>query len=213
VDIKYSSAYPVQANFIKNSFILMAVHACYTKKCIHFPTQKCVLHREPNLSIFSKPNNFRKSQEENKFLLQRIKELEEKVDALKSDAKRRKLFSATVKKETKHILAPETQYRPDSPRLESRSQVLAPETQDGPDSPPLESQPKGLAPETQNGPDSSPLESQSQGLAPELLYGPDSQPLESQSVLGKCKQYVAKKNVKSKNQAFHKCVWIQNNIF
>ena len=115
------------------------------------------------------------------------------MDALKSDAKRRKLFSATVKKETKHILAPETQYRPDSPRLESRSQVLAPETQDGPDSPPLESQPKGLASETQNGPDSSPLESQSQGLAPELLYGPDSQPLESQSVLGKCKQYVAKK--------------------
>jgi hypothetical protein len=62
------------------------------------------------------------------------------VDALKSAAKRRKLFSATVKKETKHILAPETQYRPDSPPLESRSQVLAPETQDGPDSPPLESQ-------------------------------------------------------------------------
>jgi hypothetical protein len=131
---------------------------------------------------------------------------------LKSDAKRRKLFYATVKKETKHILAPETQYRPDSPLLESRSQVLAPETQDGPDSPPLESQPKGLAPETQNGPDLWPLESQSQGLAPELLYGPDSQPLESQSVLGKCKQYVAK-NVTSKNQAFHKCVWIQNNIF
>jgi hypothetical protein len=61
----------------------------------------------PRTRVFtSKPNSFRKSQEEYKFLCQKIKELEDKVDDLKSAAKRRKIFFVTVNKETKEVLAP-----------------------------------------------------------------------------------------------------------
>ncbi len=64
----------------------------------------------PRTRVFiSKPNNFRKFREENKFLRQKIKELEDKVDDLKSDAKSRR-SSLWLKKETKQVLAPETQY-------------------------------------------------------------------------------------------------------
>jgi hypothetical protein len=116
---------------------------------MHSNTKICL---SPRTGVFvSKPNNFRKSQED-KFLRQKIKELEDKVDDLKSDAKRRKIFSVFVKKETKQVLAPEMQYRPDSPLYESQSQVLALETQHGPDLQPLEFQPQVLAPERQYGP-------------------------------------------------------------
>ena len=73
---------------------VMQINLCIT-------TQKCVLHREPQYLWTSKPNNFKK------FLCQKIKELEDKVDNLK-------IFFATVKKETKEVMAPETQYGPDS---------------------------------------------------------------------------------------------------
>jgi hypothetical protein len=43
-----------------------------------------------NQSFISKP---KKSQEEHKFLRQKIKESEDKVDDLKSDAKRQKIIS------------------------------------------------------------------------------------------------------------------------
>jgi hypothetical protein len=45
--------------------------------------------------------------------IQKIKELEDKVDDLKSAAKRRKIFCATVNEETKEVLAPEMKYGPD----------------------------------------------------------------------------------------------------
>ncbi len=116
---------------------------------MHSNTKICL---SPRTGVFvSKPNNFRKSQED-KFFSQKIKELEDKVDDLKSDAKRTKIFSVFVKKETKQVLAPGMQYRPDLPPHESQSQVLALETQHGPDSQPFEFQPQVLAPERKYGP-------------------------------------------------------------
>ncbi len=82
----------------------------------------------PRTGVFtSKPNSFRKSQEEYKFLGQKIKELKDKVDDLKSAVKRRKIFFATVNKDTKEVLAPETPVNKDT------KEVLAHETQYGPD--------------------------------------------------------------------------------
>ncbi len=58
------------------------------KKCMHSYTKMCLI---PRTRVFiSKP---KKSQEENTLLRQKIKESKDKVDDLKSDAKRRKIIS------------------------------------------------------------------------------------------------------------------------
>jgi hypothetical protein len=58
------------------------------KKCMHSYTKMCLI---PRTRVFiSKP---KKSQEENTLIRQEIKESKDKVDDLKSDAKRRKIIS------------------------------------------------------------------------------------------------------------------------
>jgi hypothetical protein len=61
-------------------FVNDCMNGYYTKKCMHSYTKMCLV---PRTRVFISKS--KKSQEENKFLHQKIKESEDKVDDLKSD--------------------------------------------------------------------------------------------------------------------------------